>query len=171
MKQYIEKFYSKTSEPVYLENLTEKSQDIYIDAEVKHVTKLVNAIAEDAIKSREHLKFTLADEPGVHYFIPLSNKLAKRAGLKSIQICPYCGNIHPESDTIESNYILDGGVLYIDIYDCFFFSNCVEHRVKQKVIQELTNLIRDVKWVNDGIYEEKMAEMKSKVENNKNKNK
>ena len=46
--------------------------------------------------------------------------------------------------------------LFIDIYDCKFLGH---EELYGLIIQELFNFKRDIEWVEEGIYDEKLKEM------------
>jgi len=148
----------------YLSNLDEKDNIEYVDEsfEKEKVTKLFESIAEDLAKKA--LDFEYSPKVGSHPFLKCDEELSKELGFGAITICPYVGTIH--NMWLKSNFMWlkcdERDNLIIDIY--YIDTNKDIDYIKGLVIQELFNFKRDAKWVVDGVYDEKMTEMKDKLD-------
>lgn len=148
----------------YLSNLDEKDNLEYADElfQNNEVTKLFESIAEDLAKKA--LDFEYSPKVGSHSFLKCDEELSKELGFGVITICPYVGTIH--NMWLKSNFMWlkrdEQDNLIIDIY--YIDTNKDVDYIKGLVIQELFNFKRDAKWVVDGVYDEKMTEMKDKLD-------
>lgn len=148
----------------YLSNFDEKLNMEYIDDSVqnKKITKLFESVAEDL--AQKVVDYDYPSNVGFHPFLNCDEKLSKKLGFGTITICSYVGSIH--NMWLKSNFMWlkhnDRDNLTIDIY--YIDTNKDIDYIKGLIVQELFNFKRDAKWVVDGVYDEKMTEMKDKLE-------
>ena len=88
-----------------------------------------------------------------------------KLGFDNITVCAYKGIVH--EPWLESNYMAQvfaaeneepDTSLFIDIYDCEFLER---EDLYGLIIQELFNFQRDIEWVEEGVYDDKLEEMKN----------
>lgn len=158
---------AKKKEPIYsIDNLQEKCQFWYIDAEGK-TTKKQKQIAEKVVESiSERIKKVGEDCKRIHISIE-----DEKNPVNNILIDYY---INDDLHGIDSNYMRfpkdDEHIpeLWIGIYDNFKvseFGEAEKEVIRQGVIRELKNYERDSDWVREGVYEEEMAEMAHYISN------
>ena len=150
-----------------LDNLQEKDyKNCYIDVfyyMMKDTPEIFNKIAEDLAEKVKEYKFEDNSNPSSHPFINCEKELATEMGFDSITVCPYKGQIH--CDWLDSNYMVqccdDKLSMMIDIYNTYEME---ESEVKDLILQEMWNFYRDMQWCIDGVYEQKMEEMRRRIE-------
>ena len=151
-----------------LNNLSEKDNlNFYVDAPFteEEVPELWKEIANELADKTMRVDFNKQESPGYHPFNSCKKSLAKKLGFDNITVCAYKGIVH--EPWLESNFQALAftaknekpvTALYIDIYDCEF----LEHEdLYGFIIQELFNFQRDIEWVEEGVYDEKLEEMKN----------
>lgn len=152
------------AEANYLDNLREKIDFNYVDADyVEFDTQAVSDAAKsltDAFKKVGGFDDD-ADE-GFHYFLSAPNEICDALGVHNLTLCSYKGR--PHGPFLDSNYLwsaIDGeATLFIDVYGCEEVNeDLFDIMIYDAIYTELLNFRRDAKWVNDGVYEEKMKKM------------
>lgn len=148
----------------YLSNFDEKCNMEYIDVSFqgKKMPKTFESVADDL--AQKVVDYDYPSKVGFHPFLECDEKLSKKLGLDRITICSYVGTIH--RPWLKSNFMWikneERDNLIIDIY--YIDTNKDIDYIKGLIVQELFNFKRDAKWVADGVYDERMTEMKDKLE-------
>lgn len=172
-KQTIQDFINtfKNKESCMFDNMHEKTMGEYIDVDYFDfwpiddddtdyvpLPKNVEYIADNIAKLVDEYVYSENDTDNYHAFLHVSKELAESIGLNDIIICNYKGY---ELGKKLSNYMYMGfnNSLTIDLYNCndefFEWEDFFE-----LAVTELYNFKRDMKYIIDGIYEEKLNEMK-----------
>lgn len=151
-----------------LNNLSEKDYlNFYVDAPVaeEEVPELWKDVANELAGKIVKIDFDKHDNPNYHPFVACKKSLAREIGFDGITVYAYKGNIH--EPWLESNFLAQvfpdengnpAASLFIDIYDCKFLGY---EELYGLIIQELFNFKRDIEWVEEGIYDEKLKEMEN----------
>ena len=160
MKKLISEFKKHVG---YISNLEEYCEGYYIGVSIKNIKidEVIKQIADDLTEKIVNYKYS--DVVGEHPFLECDKSLCEKIGFDNITVCPYVGNIY--GGWMVSNYIwrkFDDGEdsLIIDLYDMENNKNKIY--IKNLIIKELYNFKRDIQWVLNGEYVEKMEEMENK---------
>lgn len=172
-KQTIQNFINtfKNKESCMFDNMHEKTVNEYIDidycdfwptddedTEYVLLPKNIEDVANYVAKLVDEYEYPENSSKTYHSFLHIPKELSECIGLDDIIICNYR---RYELGRKLSNYMYMGfnNSLTIDLYNCDSILAEPEDFFERAVI-ELYNFKRDMKYVIDGIYEEKMIEMK-----------
>ena len=143
-----------------LSNMSEKGyKDFYINEFFSDIPIEFDNVAKNLCDKIAKENFQEYKTDNTHAFIHADKELSEELGFDEITICPYKG--FETIPWLNSNYIYmpySGKNLTIDIYDC---QHLTYEEIYDYIIQELFNFRRDATWVNRGIYEAKMEQMKN----------
>lgn len=145
-----------------IENLSEKvSPDIlYDDAFYSgKIPEAWRSVIDDLADKLKEIKFKDSDPDSMHIPVHCTEVYANELGLNAIIAYAYKGQEHPYV-MVDSNYMYHDFTshkcLTIDIYDYAKYPQFADFLI----YREMLNFYRDSKWVRDGVYEEKIGEMR-----------
>ena len=166
MKSLKELIKTTLTEIEALNNLSEKDCLEYDDRgyDEEDVPEPWRSVANYLADKIMKIDFSKYDRTDYHSFTNCSKAMARKLGFDSVTVCAYKDRIH--NPWLKSNYIAqsfaeDNGEqntsFFVDIYNC---QSLDREKLSRAFIQELFNFQRDIEWVSEGVYDEKMEEMR-----------
>lgn len=145
-----------------IENLSEKvSPEILYDGAFYcgKVPEAWRSVIDDLTEKLKEIKFKDSDPDSMHIPVHCTETYANELGLNAIIAYAYKGQERPDV-MVDSNYMYHDFTshkcLTIDIYDYAKYPKFAGFLI----YQEMLNFYRDSKWVRDGVYKEKIGEMR-----------
>lgn len=168
LKEYIQSFPKNN----YISDTDEQNTHWYINAEIQN-EEIVDLIGNDAVKSINDKNIDFAQKE----FDMLSfgcvicgcdRKHIKTIGIDTLILMLYPKNGRLGKDADSEYYFIKEtktrNNLIITLHNC---QNIAIDEIKNRVIQEIYNFARDIRWLSNGEYDENLEEMKDEYETKK----